>query len=231
MSDVIGNIVEDGKLFSPVYIMTGDASSSGNEGEANNKVLGSSIAMCGSFYSSTFYGLIAGPGGQLSSVTWDRTSDPVVKQLGVVIPSTTTNPQSFGFIVNIQSTGNNASNSCNNIYISEIEGEELKEGTLFLPNQNFRVSQQTSGAQETYISGFYGGYYQVYNNTSKNLNVSLSGIYKEIFEKPASASCNFSIGSTVNASSNSNKLSFGGNAAYGNIADLPYDITCTITFA
>ena len=208
--------------------------------------------MCGSFYSSTFYGLIAGPGGSLSSVTWNRTSDPVVKTLGVTIPSTTVNPQSSGFICTIGRSGDGSS-SCNDFYISQIEGEELKEGTLYVPNQRIYDYYQFHSNTDVYtrapiyniVTG--GGNLKIYNQTSKDLIIGISGEFcGDIPELPSGqykdsatgyASWNtyeigsLSISQEVKANSASPQLEYGEGYDSRYMSDQPYNFTITISFA
>ena len=252
---IIGSITEEGKTLVPVYI-EGEGSAAGGSVEVSDPipVLSNAIAMCGSFYSSTFYGLIAGPGGSLSSVTWNRTSDPVVKTLGVTIPSTTVNPQSSGFMCTIGRSGDGSS-SCNDFYISQIEGEELKEGTLYVPNQriydyyHFNTSTSNYSNAPEYMITTGGGNLKIHNQTSKDLIISISGEFcGNIPELPTGAYhgsgsysgyaswTRYEIGSLstsqeVKANSASSQLEYGEGYNSGYMSDQPYNFTITIAFA
>lgn len=242
MPNDLGNIVIDDKTFTPVYTLSSEevGGGSGSIGENLTTIPGtnSSIAICS--YSSTIYGLALASDGSLYKITWNRTDDPVVTATGDIIPTGASNPQSNGFIVSLGYINATSNNFTNQLVIDQIEGEELKEGTLSLGAQTIHVytsSNLITVGTYRYIYYSYGPYITVVNNTNKNLKISFTGEYNGDNLQEINVDTyqydDISFQIDVNANSSSNRTYFGNNNASSNpdyYKGQSYICNLTITF-
>ena len=242
MPNDLGNIVIDDKTFTPVYTLSSEEVSggSGSSGSGENLTTipgtNSSIAICS--YSSTIYGLALASDGSLYKITWNRTDDPVVTATGDIIPTGASNPQSNGFIVSLGYINATSNNFTNQLVIDQIEGEELREGTLSLGAQTIYVysaGNLINVPSYRYNYHFYGPYITVVNNTNKNLKLSFTGKYNGNNLQEINGDTyqydDISFQIDVNANSSSNRTYFGNNNAN---SDPDYQkgtsYNCKITF-
>ena len=244
MPNDLGNIIIDDKTFTPVYTLSSEeigGSSGSSDSEENLTTIpgtNSSIAICS--YNSTIYGLALASDGSLYKVTWNRTDDPVVTATGNIIPTGASNPQSNGFIASLGYINATSNNFTNQLTINQIEGEELKEGTLSLGVQTIHVysaSNLITAGGYRYIYYFYGPYITVTNNTNKNLKISFTGKYNGNNLQEINGDTyqydDISFQIDVNANSSSNRTYFGNNNASNNpdyYQGQSYICNLTITF-
>ena len=161
----VGTIIDsENKILTPVYIYT-DSNSSTLPTTLTSSKAGFGIA--GGMYNSTFYGITVNPEGKLSTITWNRTSDPVIgnTDLVVVNPGTGQNPLASGF--NISFSTATSTTTYNILYIDEVG--EITSGDW----NTFSILLgliDTSSSSDNYSRCLF----QINNNTSKNLKINYS---------------------------------------------------------
>ena len=189
----IGSIVEDGKLLVPVYVEGEGSSSTGPIIDEEGKIIYSpaTVAAVGGFYNSTLYALIVDQGGNISSVTWDRTNDPVITSTQTQLPPTSI-PNASGFLITVDPILSGVGDAQ---YIDNpsILADKTNHNTIY--NQiniyEYGDNPPTTGRytmdQKSFITGCYNHYnsyyycspvnFQINNNTSKNLEIQINGEY------------------------------------------------------
>ena len=171
----VGTIIDsENKILTPVYIYTDSNSSTLPTTPVSSKA---GFGIAGGMYNSTFYGIAINPEGKLSTITWNRTSDPVIGNTDLVIvnPGTGQNPLASGFNITWQYTTGYTDSDFNVLNIDEVD--ELTTGDWNpLEVQAAIRYYRGSGSYVYYHYDFIN--LKINNNTSKNLIVLGSLIYK-----------------------------------------------------
>lgn len=163
----VGTIIDsENKILTPVYIYT-DSNSSTLPTTPTSSKAGFGIA--GGIYNGNFYGIAVNPEGKLSTITWNRTSDPVIgnTDLVVVNPGTGQNPLASGFNITWQYPSNTTTSDFNILTISEIDNLTTGDWNP-MPTKVMVRSYRTSNGYNYY--NFLN--LKIINNTSKKLIIN-----------------------------------------------------------
>lgn len=211
---VIGSIIENEKVLVPVYV-EGESSSSGdNDNTGSSTTLVSSpVSITGGFYNGTYYALALNQAGEVSSITWDRTSDPIIEGTQTIVPINTI-PVSQGFMVTVDpiypgevdneevfnESGNvsDFSTLYNNINIRQLNDNvstgtyETTQDCYFTVGYKYDVPSRSltiNFENNNYSLEVAGSHwlnitqYKINNLTSHNLSISLSLTYENLTEE------------------------------------------------
>lgn len=171
----VGTIIDsENKILTPVYIYTDSNSTTLPTTPSSSKA---GFGVAGGIYNGNFYGIAVNPEGKVSTITWNRTSDPVIgnTDLVVVNPGTGQNPLASGFNITWQYTTGYTDSDFNILNIDEV-------GNLTTGDWNpleVQVATRYYRGSGTYVTYHYNFInLKINNNTSKNLIVQGSLIYK-----------------------------------------------------
>lgn len=161
----VGTIIDsENKILTPVYIYTDSSSSTLPTTPSSSKA---GFGVAGGIYNGNFYGIAVNPEGKISTITWNRTSDPVIgnTDLVVVNPGTGQNPLASGYNVSLAGASKYTDSDFNILTINEVD--ELSSG-------DYGPLDVLLGVRHDGSNPFYYHWInlKIINNTSKSLTVT-----------------------------------------------------------
>lgn len=183
----IGNIVEDGKLLVPVYVEGEGSTSTGPITDEEGKIIYSpaTVAAVGGFCNSELYALIIDQGGNISSVKWDRTSDPIITSTQTQLPPTSI-PNASGFLITVDPIISGQDNGEIILPQPEVNKETVNAAYNIINIYEYGDNPPTTGRyvmdSECYIST---GYFALNHASSyPSISQSSTDCYKISFASP-----------------------------------------------
>lgn len=213
----VGTIIDsENKILTPVYIYTDSNTPTLPTTPSSSKA---GFGVAGGIYNGNFYGIAVNPEGKISTITWNRTSDPVIgnTDLVVVNPGIGQNPLASGFNITWQYTTGYTDSDFNVLNIDEV-GELTTGDWNPLEVQTAVRYYRGSSTYVTYHYNFIN--LKINNFTSKNLIVLGSLIYNgtqdyvynfNFNSNEIPSSSNYSVISLKGSSSSSASATSGGS--------------------